>query len=88
MTLHKCELCPYVANHKDNLRKHSLTHKDPSEVKMHKCELCDFQSKRKDKIKQHMFNMHKCSACDFQTRDKEELVDHLKSHVLPEQSFK
>lgn len=51
---YKCAHCDFETKHKENLPKHLLRHKDPSECRMYDCDECDYETKDKLGLKRHM----------------------------------
>ena len=77
---------------KGHLKRHSLIHKDPSEIKMYKCEKCTFETKHEGYIAKHMWSHHtdpskitiyKCEHCTFKSKRVEAYRKHLPYHVNP-----
>ncbi|XP_018572736.1 zinc finger protein 91-like [Anoplophora glabripennis] len=93
LLIYSCTYCDYKTKHKCSLLRHTLTHKDPSQVPMYKCDICDYKTKYKSNVTYHQMGhkdssqvvMYKCKDCDYQTRHKANIKDHLLIHKDPSQ---
>ncbi|KAJ8909346.1 hypothetical protein NQ315_003508 [Exocentrus adspersus] len=86
------ELTYLPAKWKGALKKHTLIHKNPSEIEWFKCHLCDYEAKQKVHLKRHNMAIHKkpweiewfkCHLCDFKSKQKADLRRHTLIHKDP-----
>ena len=56
----QCTLCEKQFTRREQLKKHELKHKDPSEY-LHECDICKKKFTQITQLKQHTRNHHKAS---------------------------
>ncbi|KAB7494734.1 Zinc finger protein [Armadillidium nasatum] len=79
----ECSHCPYVANRKHHLKRHSLVH---SKEKPFKCSQCNYSGKREESLTQHMLThtlekLFSCPICDYVCNEKKYMKNHLLNHA-------
>ncbi|KAJ8948340.1 hypothetical protein NQ318_019325, partial [Aromia moschata] len=82
--VHRCKLCPYKSKLLHNLKRHLLTHQDPSETTIYQCELCDFKTRDKYYVPSHMLvhqgATYSCEFCPYKAKRKRYLTRHVSVH--------
>ncbi|KAJ8976294.1 hypothetical protein NQ317_001933 [Molorchus minor] len=84
--MYKCCECEYKTKLLSALKRHTIVHKNASEVTMYQCLECEYQTKRRAYLKTHRLihkkasevTIYKCCECDYKTK----LLAHLKRHAI------
>ena len=88
--LHRCPVCSYATNRKDNLQKHLLIH---TNKRPHKCSICGKGFKDKSNMITHQKNVHsekkyECQVCHKFLSTKNSLKEHMYLHRPDDKPFK
>jgi ribosomal protein L37AE/L43A len=76
---HKCSLCDYETNKKQDLKKHQLVHAN----KVWQCAHCNYKTARESNLKSHTKSIHEnvryhCKLCPYTTTRTGYLNEHVK----------
>ena len=79
-----CDVCPFKAETKIQIRTHSYSKHNVGDGKRYKCADCPYRSKHKGHLNRHRLMIHgrrlyQCEECDHSAKDQVSLIGHQNS---------